>query len=231
MTNIEERVGARVGREFSGGFGGLNATLLRANHGIATEIAWIRLSGEVDLSSAETLLAVFDYAEQIGARFIMLDMSRVAFIDLVGVSYLLAAHRRFESRGGRLSIYHMPRSGSRVAQVTGLDNVLHLHYAQPTDHPGDQLSLDRPPIRSSTAASTTTCADGELLRSLPPSLLRMRCCVVPATGPPPADPRCWRGGRPACSRDSAPLPGRRGPAPCYGRASGDFATKGGAEPR
>ncbi len=85
----------------------------------------ISLSGELDLSNAETFRAALEEAEAIAEATITIDMRRLDFIDSTGIALLVASHRRLNSDADRLRILASEASAvRRVLSVTGLDSSL-----------------------------------------------------------------------------------------------------------
>ena len=83
--------------------------------------AVVELRGELDVSSAsslrERLLGIL--ADQ--APNLILDLSRLTFIDSTGISVLLAAERRAHELGGSLSLAGPQKIVTRVLHITSLD--------------------------------------------------------------------------------------------------------------
>ncbi|HEX6527709.1 MAG TPA: STAS domain-containing protein [Streptosporangiaceae bacterium] len=83
-----------------------------------TDSATVRLAGEMDFASVEAArLAVAEL--EAGTRRIVLDLSRVAFCDVTGVRFLLAARKRADESGAELIVRYPHRAVSRVLELTG----------------------------------------------------------------------------------------------------------------
>ena len=83
--------------------------------------AVVALHGELDISNAsdlrERLLAIL--RDQ--ARSLVLDLSRLTFIDSTGLSVLVATERQANQLGGTLSLAGPQKIAARVLHVSGLD--------------------------------------------------------------------------------------------------------------
>lgn len=76
--------------------------------------------GELDLGSAWRLERELRRVEASDAREIVLDLSRVAFIDSTGLQPVLHAHARAEHHSKRLMIVPGPDNVQRCFEMTGL---------------------------------------------------------------------------------------------------------------
>jgi anti-anti-sigma factor len=78
----------------------------------------VHLAGELDYVSAATGQVAFARA---GARAkeIVLDLSRVVFVDASGVRFLLSAQRRARAADRRLIVRRPSRSVRRTLELTG----------------------------------------------------------------------------------------------------------------
>ena len=81
----------------------------------------LRLLGELDLGSAKELEAALRDAEAQASESVVVDLSRLDFIDSTGLSALVAADRRLRETGLRLALVPGPRPVQRVFEITGLD--------------------------------------------------------------------------------------------------------------
>ena len=76
----------------------------------------IRLTGEVDHHTTLNLAAAFNQVLQSEAKQIVVDLSAVTYLNSSGVSAILEACDRLESRGGELTL-----TGARGAVQVVLD--------------------------------------------------------------------------------------------------------------
>ncbi len=84
----------------------------------------VTLAGELDLASASLLQKELDGITR-GGGAVVIDLSRLRFIDSSGLHVLLRAERQLRASGGQLVLVHGPRAVRRVFEVTGLDQ----HFA------------------------------------------------------------------------------------------------------
>ncbi|MFJ9808959.1 STAS domain-containing protein [Streptomyces sp. NPDC101158] len=81
------------------------------------------LSGEIDLSSRDTLEAATRVTPPAGAP-LCLDMSEVTFMDSSGLNFLLILRRRLAEHGSRLVLSGIQQGPMRVLTLTGADAIL-----------------------------------------------------------------------------------------------------------
>lgn len=79
----------------------------------------LRLSGELDLSTADAARAALIAALGDGTT-VVVDLSELAFIDVVGMRALLAAHEAAVARGSCLLLRSPQRCVTRVAALMEL---------------------------------------------------------------------------------------------------------------
>lgn len=80
----------------------------------------VRLEGDLDAYSTRELVTHLQQAET-GATDILIDLSRLNFIDCAGVHQLVEAGQRAKWRGGRLKLVKGPQQVHRVFALTGLE--------------------------------------------------------------------------------------------------------------
>jgi anti-sigma B factor antagonist len=90
------------------------------------EAETLYLSGELDVASPAALERTVDSALDRQGREFRLDVSALTFMDSTGAEALLRLHRRAGSFGRRLVVASPTRSASRVLEILGLDQVLHV---------------------------------------------------------------------------------------------------------
>ena len=86
----------------------------------------IALEGELDSSNAEAVETEFTLAEESAAKRIVLNLSRLAFIDSTGLRMLVMAKRRSDADADRLRIRPGKDQVTRVMALTGIDSYLHV---------------------------------------------------------------------------------------------------------
>jgi anti-sigma B factor antagonist len=94
-----------------------------------TEGTWtiIAVEGEIDLLTAPTLRDRVMKPLEDGVFELVLDMSKVTFLDSSGLGVLVALHKRLRERDGRLVIVATARPVLSVLNLTGLDKVFDVY--------------------------------------------------------------------------------------------------------
>lgn len=88
------------------------------------EIHTLRLIGELDLATADWVQAELERVESTDAGSIVLDLSRLTFMDSTGVRLLVQAHARSRADAHRLSLLRGGRAVQRVMELSGVDVLL-----------------------------------------------------------------------------------------------------------
>jgi anti-sigma B factor antagonist len=91
------------------------------------DVAVVTVGGEIDLYTAPQLRTELVESLALGARRLVVDMSRAEFCDSTGISVLLSAMKRSRDRGGDLELVAPKPAVMKVLQVTGLDEVFVIH--------------------------------------------------------------------------------------------------------
>jgi anti-sigma B factor antagonist len=81
----------------------------------------IRPEGELDISTVVALAPVVE-RECSSPADLVVDLSRLSFLDCAGLRLLLYARARADSNGSRLRLVPGPASVSRIFHLTGLDS-------------------------------------------------------------------------------------------------------------
>jgi anti-sigma B factor antagonist len=81
----------------------------------------LTLAGELDLATAPVLQERLDHAMR-GNQAVVIDMSRLRFIDSSGLGMLVLAERQLRDSGGQLVLVRGPRAVHRPFELTGLDS-------------------------------------------------------------------------------------------------------------
>jgi anti-anti-sigma factor len=113
----EERDGLRTANFFAVG----KLTLHSEREG---DLHTIHVQGELDLATAGDLERELIKVEDTDALSIILDLSRLQFIDSTGVRVLLSAHARSRADSNRLTLLRGPAAVQRVFQLTGILDLL-----------------------------------------------------------------------------------------------------------
>jgi anti-sigma B factor antagonist len=88
--------------------------------------ATVELHGEMDLATADLLIAVVDSQHAAGRRFVRLDLSRLEFLDAAGLRGLLNAHNRLLTAHGMLTLTGVGPRIARLLHITHLDQTLYI---------------------------------------------------------------------------------------------------------
>ncbi len=90
------------------------------------ECVTLRLSGEVDLNTAQSMRdAALDAMRRHGTN-LRIDLSGVTFLDSTGLEVLLATRRRATLEGGQLHLVDPTQAVMRVLEVTGIKHLFEI---------------------------------------------------------------------------------------------------------
>jgi anti-sigma B factor antagonist len=96
-------------------------------------------SGEVDIASVPALKTLLDDLLEAGRAEVVVDLSRVRFIDSTGLGVLARCNDRLSAEGGELRIVSSSPRLARVLKLIGLDSILTLHNSL-----GEALGVAQP---------------------------------------------------------------------------------------
>jgi len=108
-------------------------------HGITV----LGLGGEIDHQSVGGLTRALAPAEAAAGQGVVIDLSRVTFMDSSGVNALIAAFQAAEAAGGWLRLVVVRGAVLRTLQLVGLDTVIPFHATLE-----DALASRRPDSRT-----------------------------------------------------------------------------------
>ncbi|HEX8068146.1 MAG TPA: STAS domain-containing protein [Thermoleophilaceae bacterium] len=80
----------------------------------------VAVGGELDLSSALTFDEEMRRAEELGPSTLILDLSRLKFLDSTGLRLILSAHSRAAKRGHRLAVVQGTEAVRRIFRLAGV---------------------------------------------------------------------------------------------------------------
>ena len=86
----------------------------------------VTLGGYIDLSTRNQLQGVLREASN-AASHLIVDMSRLGFMDSTGLNVLVDTHKRLDARGGTLALAAPQPIVAKVLSISGLDRVLRVH--------------------------------------------------------------------------------------------------------
>ena len=95
---------------------------------------WVlTISGEIDTSSAPTLhdkVSELLAGKDEDGMLLVMDLSRVEFVDSSGLRVIVAVANEMERRGGRLELDGLSAAARRILELTGLID----RYRSTSDH-------------------------------------------------------------------------------------------------
>jgi anti-sigma B factor antagonist len=91
---------------------------------LTDSLGLVELSGEVDLYTAPRFKEDLVGLIESGVEAIVIDLSRVTFIDSTALGVIIGGVKRLRERDGRLVIVAGSRPVVRILDITGLDKVL-----------------------------------------------------------------------------------------------------------
>jgi anti-anti-sigma factor len=118
------RVGLRVGSNPPG---------FRLETALTGGVAVIKLAGELDHAAADRLTGEFDRRSRSPGAQLVLDLSRVTFVDSAGLRALIGIERRARERAVGLRTVSPPEHVRAVFRLSGVEPI-----GDSTDHPGDE---------------------------------------------------------------------------------------------
>jgi anti-sigma B factor antagonist len=89
------------------------------------------LAGELDIASTPILEAAIAGLCENGAGAIVLDLSRVTFMDSTGLRAVLAADRRCQGQGHSFALTGANGAVRRLFELTGVSGALQFSAAEP----------------------------------------------------------------------------------------------------
>src|SRR5829696_4824194 len=100
------------------------------------DIVHVRLSGELDISSAPKVEDELARIEPERPELIVLDLRNLAFMDSTGLRLLIAADTRARQQGRSLKIVRGPEPVQRVFRITRLEERLEIVDDVPAEAAG-----------------------------------------------------------------------------------------------
>jgi anti-anti-sigma factor len=86
----------------------------------------VSLTGDIDLASVGRLRDVLMDLVRDAQNDVVVDLDGTSYIDSVGIGMLVSAHKRFEAAGRQLTFARPSRPVSRLFDIMGLRNFLHV---------------------------------------------------------------------------------------------------------
>jgi anti-sigma B factor antagonist len=91
----------------------------------------VAVDGELDLATAPQLREALATAPEEGETEIILDLTRLEFIDSTGLSVLVMAFTRTRAAGGSIVLRNPSQSVMRILEITGLVSVFTVEHEDP----------------------------------------------------------------------------------------------------
>lgn len=85
----------------------------------------VAVAGELDVHTAPRLAAALESTGPAAA--VVVDCSRVGFMDSTGLSVFVTAHQRARESGARLEVVVAEPAVRKVFAITGIDSVIPVH--------------------------------------------------------------------------------------------------------
>lgn len=102
--------------------GGAAAVSGDGKDGKGGQAVTVTVAGDVDLAAADTLWSVLDEYVHAGAN-VVVDCSRVAFLDSMGLRTLIRAQHKAGASGARLTLAAPSEAVLRVLQLAGVSDL------------------------------------------------------------------------------------------------------------
>jgi len=90
---------------------------------VAEDVGVVILEGEIDIYSAPEFKEVLVNGIESGATRVIVDLSRVTFIDSTALGVLVSGAKRVRPRNGNLDIICTDENIIRIFEITGLDRI------------------------------------------------------------------------------------------------------------
>jgi anti-anti-sigma factor len=101
-------------------------TLLEIEASEQNGVAHVLLSGELDLSTVEKVEHELTRLEAAGPATVVLDLSRLTFLDSSGLRLIVSADQRARRDSRRFVVVRGPETVQRVFSITHLDEQIEL---------------------------------------------------------------------------------------------------------
>lgn len=93
----------------------------------------LHVAGEVDMAAAPLVMdAILGAALSEPSCEVRVDLTHVSFIDSMGLSALIEAHRRLDDQGVRLCFSGASPNVQKLAEITGTAGLLGIDESEPT---------------------------------------------------------------------------------------------------
>jgi anti-sigma B factor antagonist len=89
-------------------------------------IELVLVEGEVDIATASKLISVLNSSVADAIKSVIVDLSRVGFMDSTGLALLINANRRLSLRRKGFAVICPPGQLRRVFEITDMIDTLHV---------------------------------------------------------------------------------------------------------
>lgn len=90
----------------------------------------LELEGEVDIHSASRFKGALFEAIDEGAMRVIVDFTKVSFIDSTALGVVVSGVKGIKARGGAIDVVCPQENISTIFVATGLDRILSIHRSQ-----------------------------------------------------------------------------------------------------
>ena len=91
---------------------------------IEGDVLTVRLSGDLDVSTASVMRCALRQAESLPVRTVLVDAARLGHLDSTGLGTLVGGYRRLRDQDVKLQLIHTSESIRQVIDLIGFEAVL-----------------------------------------------------------------------------------------------------------
>ncbi|MTI79374.1 MAG: anti-sigma F factor antagonist [Firmicutes bacterium] len=92
---------------------------------VEENILVVRLAGELDLGSADTLRTEMDDAlDSSQLRHIILNLADVTYIDSTGLGVMLGRYKKVSKYGGKMALVNPQPQVKKILELSGLTSII-----------------------------------------------------------------------------------------------------------
>lgn len=89
-------------------------------------VSIIKLAGEVDVYTAPDFKDAINKVITDGAKYLVIDLAEVSYMDSSGFGALLSATKRVKPEGGTVNLVYCNEAVERMLRITRLDSIFGL---------------------------------------------------------------------------------------------------------
>lgn len=88
----------------------------------------VRISGEFDMHSTDNFKSIIDdYLVQANLKDIVINMTKLTFIDSSGIGALLGRYKKVSGMGGKLVLCSVAEPVKKILRLSGLLEIINLY--------------------------------------------------------------------------------------------------------